>query len=310
MGNHKRGVGVGLVFVLLLVSLSACATENSTPVNLTRTATANDLARLRPEGDGRLYVGFDRRLEPKEDVKMYVPLLNYLERTTSFRFQLRPTPKDGSIVDDLGRGTVQFAIVGTLSYLQAHSRYGVQPLVRGLNADGRDVYRAAIVTRPNSSIQSLADLRGKTLAFGAANSTQGHLIPRILLEQAGIRLSDLAGYEYTGSHAQVANAVISGRLDAGGMQDTLAQSLANRGSLRILALSTDYPSSGIVVAPGVDPIIVDTVRRALLAFEPTGKDAAPLYHWERTEMPRGFTGTQDSDYAELQTWAEGFGLLK
>ena len=241
---------------------------------------------------------------------MYVPLLAYLERTTQYRFKLHPTANDGNVVDDLANGTIQFAIVGTLSYLQAHTRYGVMPLVRGLNADGQGVYRAAIITRPTSPIKSLADLRGKTFAFGASNSTQGHLIPRILLEQSGIRLSDLAAYEYAGSHAEVANAVISGRFDAGGMQDTLAQSLANRGLVRILALSTDYPSSGIVVAPGVDPIIVDAVRRALLSFDPTGKDAAQLYHWDRTEMPRGFSGAQDSDYAGLQIWAERFGLLK
>lgn len=303
-------LAAGWVLVLMLMSLSACATERSTPVNLARAATAEDLAKLEPPGDGRLYVGYDRRLDPKEDVKMYVPLLRYLERTTNYRFQLHPTSKDGNVVDDLGHGTIQFAIVGTLSYLQAHSRYGAQALVRGLNADGRDVYRAAIVTRPRSPLQSLSDLRGKTFAFGASNSTQGHLIPRILLKQAGLRLGDLAAYEYTGSHSEVANAVISGRLDAGGMQDTLATSLANRGLLRILALSADYPSSGVVVGPGVDPVVVDAVRRALLAFEPTGKDAAGLYHWEQTEMPRGFTSAQDSDYAELQTWAERFGLLK
>lgn len=310
MGRLRTHLMAGLALVLLITTSSACATESSTHVNLDRAATAEDLAKLEPQGDGRLSVGFDRRLDPKEDVKMYVPLLDYLERTTPYRFQLRPTPKEGSVVDDLGHRTIQFGIVGTLSYLQAHSRYGAQALVRGLNADGRDVYRAAIVTRPNSRIQSVADLRGKTFAFGASNSTQGHLIPRILLEQAGVHLGDLAAYEYTGSHAEVANAVMGGRFDAGGMQDTLAQSLANRGLLRILALSTDYPSSGIVAAPGVDPLIVDAVRRALLGFDPTDKDAVQLYHWERTEMPRGFTGTQDSDYAELQAWSERFGLLK
>ena len=310
MWNNRTRLATGFALVLLLVMLNACARESSIRVDLARAVTADDVARLDPEGNGTLSVGFDRRLEPKEDVKMYVPLLNYLERATGYRFKLRPTPKDENVVDALGRGTIQFAIVGTLSYLQAHSRYGAQPLVRGLNADGQGVYRAAIITRPTSPIKSLADLRGRTFAFGPANSTQGHLIPRILLEQAGIRLSDLATYEYTGSHAEAANAVISGRYDAGGLQDTLATSLANRGLVRILALSTDYPSSGIVVAPEVDPVIVDAVRRALLTFEPIGKDADGLYHWERTEMPRGFSGAQDSDYADLQTWAERFGLLK
>lgn len=311
MMRQLTRIAPGLVIALIALNLAACDLSEPLPrIDLTRAASANDLASLKPEGDGTLYVGFDRRLEPKEDVKIYVPLLKYLERTTTYRFKLRPTAKDGNVVDDLGHGTIQFAIVGTLSYLQAHNRFGARPLVRGLNSEERGFYRAAIITRPTSSIKSLADLHGKTFAFGASNSTQGHLIPRILLEQSGIRLGDLATYEYTGSHAEAANAVISGRSDAGGLQDTLAQNLAQRGLVRILALSPDYPSSGIVVAPNVDPVIVDAVRRALLTFEPTAKDAEGLYHWDRTEMPRGFIGAQDSDYADLQTWAERFGLLK
>ena len=302
---------VWCTLALMAASLAACdLRESSTQVDLTRAANADDLARLRPEGDGSLYVGFDRRLEQKEDVKIYVPFLRYLERVTGYHFALRPTPQDGSVVDDLGQGRVQFAMIGAVSYLEAHYRYNAQPLVRGLNADGKSEYRAAIITRPNSPIQTLADLRGRTFAFGAMSSTQGYLIPRILLDQAGIRLGDLASYEYSGSHAEVAAAVINGRDDAGGLQDTLALSLAQRGLARILMLSPFYPSSGIAVAPNVDPKIVDAVRRALLAFDPRGKDAPGLYHWDHTEMPRGFVAAQDSDYVDLRDWAEQFGLLK
>ena len=39
------------------------------------------------------------------------------------------------------------------------------------------------------------------------SSTQGHIIPRIILSEYGILLKDLAGYEYTGSHAKCATAV-------------------------------------------------------------------------------------------------------
>lgn len=73
-------LATGLALVLLMMMLSACVSESSIRVDLTQSATADDFARLNPEGNGTLSVGFDRHLEPKEDVKMYVPLLNYLER--------------------------------------------------------------------------------------------------------------------------------------------------------------------------------------------------------------------------------------
>ena len=130
-----------------------------------------------------------------------------------------------------------------------------------------------------------------------------------MLAEAGIELADLKAFEYIGSHADCANAVISGRYEAGGMQDTLARSLAGRGLIRIVAVSRYYPSSGIAVNSNVDPQIVTVVKEALLAFDPLGKDAAGLYHWERSEMPNGFTGTLDTDYTEMRPGAERFGLL-
>ena len=235
--------------------------------------------------------------------------MEYLERETGYHFALHITPKDESLVREIGDKQIDFAVVGTLTYLQAHEQYAARMLVRGVNAEGENDYRAVIVTRPDSEIASLNDLSNHSFAFGASSSTQGHLIPRMMLEQAGIELTALKGFDYTGSHAETANFVISGRADAGGMQDTLAQSLASRGLLRILSWSDPFPSSGILVGDHIPAEVAEKVRQALLRFDPLGIDQAQLYHWERTEMPNGFTTTEDRDYDVLRAWAEKFELL-
>lgn len=300
------------VFLLLIglsLLLTACSAEPAVAVSLSKKLQGG-LVQVDTATSADVYnVGFDRRLEPKEDVRMYAPLLDYLGRATGLTFHLHVTPRDGNVADEIGAAKVDFAIVGTLSYLQAHERWGARALVKGLNSDGEPTYRAAIVTRPSSPIRTISDLRGQSFAFGAPNSTQGHLIPRMLLAKEGIALSDLAGYEYTGSHAATASAVVNGRYDAGGLQDTLAASLQAQGLVRIVALSPPCPSSGIMVSPRVPDEVVDLVRRALLEFDPTDRNAAGLYHWERSEMPKGFAPAQDEDYAVLREWASSFGLL-
>lgn len=258
---------------------------------------------------GAFYVGFDRRLEPKENVRIYLPLLRYLERTTSLRFRLRLPATGATVVDDLRDGSVQFAIVGPLTYLQAHEQQAAEPLVRGLNEHHRAEYRAAIVTRPASPIRHLADLQRRRLAFGAPTSTQGHLIPKIMLHQARVPLASLASFEFTGSHVESADAVLSGRCDAAAVQDTLARSLADRGLVRIVAMSDAYPSSGIVFGSRVDQSVTAKVRAALLEFDPGGRDAAELYHWERSEMPGGFAAAEDRDYEALRAWAHRLDVL-
>lgn len=307
----KNAPQLTLNLLIILFLLSACAPgESPAHISLSENLLQGEVHWAYPLGNQDAYVlGFDRRLEPKEDIRIYASFLEYLERETGYDFSLHITPIEGSLVQEIGEKQVDFAVVGTLTYLQAHELYAARMLVRGVNADGESFYRAAIVTRPESNVYSLDDLAGRSFAFGASNSTQGHLIPRMMLIQAGIELSDLRAYDYAGSHADTANYVISGRADAGGMQDTLAQSLAARGLIRIIAWSDPFPSSGVMVGDHIPAEVAERVREALLRLDPLGKDKEKLYHWERTEMTNGFTITVDQDYDLLRKWAETFELI-
>ena len=253
--------------------------------------------------------GFDQRSSLLEDAKQYLPFLDYLNRATGYNFKLRFTPQSSSIVDALGQGNVHFAAIGAVSFLEAELRYGIIPLVRGVNIDGRTEYQSIVIVRPDSEIEDIAALKGKRLAFGSINSTQGHLIPRIVLAEHGVSLEDLGSHTYTGSHFNCADAVIKGQADACGMQDTMARSLADQGFVKILYESAHFPSSGIAAHKGVPAAVLDSVRKALLDFDPTGRDQPGLYRWTSTEMPLGFEVALSSDYRELKKWAVHFGFL-
>ncbi|WP_448591169.1 PhnD/SsuA/transferrin family substrate-binding protein [Thermoflexus hugenholtzii] len=302
-----RGIPWHIFLVFLLV---ACQSEPAIPVRLSESLLPSTALRVSLEADGPWIWSFDRRLEPKEDIRMNASLLRWLERQTGLRFRLWITPRGQSVADEICAGRVHFGIVGTVTYLQAYHRCGARILVRGRNREGRDTYRAAIVVPPDSPIRDLADLRGRSFAFGSPNSTQGHLIPRLMLQRAGLRVHDLRAYAFHESHAATANAVISGRYDAGGLQDTLALALAERGLVRILALSEPYPSSGIIAGPGVPEKTARMVQAALLALDPAGRDQASLYHWERSEMPLGFVLARDEEYADLYRIAREIGMLE
>lgn len=313
--EHRRAALLLLALAAgtaLIIALAGCDSREVKEVDLSERIAETESAgiRMAPERDGDvLLFGFDLRGNPDEDARQYLPFLKYLQEATGLRFELHFTSKGGAIVDELGAGRVQFAAIGCGSYLVACAKYGVLPLARGLNAEGRAEYQSVIVVAPDSPIREIDELRGKRFAFGSFTSTQGHLIPRIVLAEHGISLDDLAGYEYTGCHHDCASAVASGRLDACGMQDILGRQMAAEGLVRIIHTSEFYPSSGIAANRDVPPEVIEKVRRALLDFEPTGMHAAGLYHWDQTEMARGFVQTRDEDYAELRAWAISFGLL-
>ncbi len=132
-----------------------------------------------------LWFGFDLRLGPKEDVRIYTSFLKYLEKATGKHFRIKFTEKYEDTVKNLGKGVTHFAAVGTLNYVIGEDKYGIKYLVSGVNKEGEPKYRAMLFTMPESDIQDIKDLKGKSFAFGSRMSTQGHLIPRKMLEDAG-----------------------------------------------------------------------------------------------------------------------------
>lgn len=298
-----------LSFILLIFSTVGCANLIKDKV-IPLTQEGQGSVKAKMDQVTPVYTfSYDRRMDPAEDVKMYAPFLKYLERETGYQFKLRPMASSENLIEELGTGRVELAAIGTLSYLQAHQKYGVRAIARGITEQGKAEYRALIITSANSNIKSIRDLKGKSFAFGSDTSTQGHLIPRIMLYQAGINLTDLAGYTYAGSHFDTANAVISGRYAAGGIQDTLGRELANKGLVRVLAESEEFPSSTISVSASLPPEVTKKIKEALLSFEPRGKDKDILYHWEQTEMPLGFVSSSDQDFEKARIWAVRLGLL-
>ncbi|MBU8913406.1 MAG: phosphate/phosphite/phosphonate ABC transporter substrate-binding protein [Spirochaetales bacterium] len=296
--------------VLTITALTGCDRREYKEMDLTERIDDAELGPAAPNGDNdALRFGFDLRDSPDEDARQYLPLLKYLEQATGLPFELRFTTAGTTAVEMLGTGEFDFAAVGAGSYLEARARFGITPLVRGLNAEGRPEYQSVIIVAPDSPIRKIEDLRGKSFAFSCVHSAQGHLIPRIILAEHGMSLDDLVLLKYTGSYQNCANAVAAGRFDAGGVQDILGRRLAAEGFVRIIHTSEFYPSSSIAANRDVPEEVIQKVKQALLNFQPTGAHAEGLYHWDRTEMAGGFSEARDEEYAELREWSIRFGLL-
>lgn len=300
-----------IVFSLFLLSTSCDQNENKQFIDFNEKVSDKELRTLKSNiNHDRLRFGFDIRLGPQEDAKQYLPFLDYLSRRTGYKFSLLFSHMDGSIVDDLVAGKVDFAVIGAGSFIKARQQSKIIPVVRGLNTEGKSGYQSILVAKKNSKLKQISDLPGKRLGFGSVTSTQGHLIPRILLHNNKILLRDLAKYEYFGSHLACAEAVITDRVDMCGMQDTLAKKMASEGKVKIIHTSKFYPSSGIAAREDIANDVLKKVRDALLDFEPHGRDSVGLYHWEMTEMPKGFGPATVKDYAELEKWAFKLGLIE
>jgi phosphonate transport system substrate-binding protein len=93
----------------------------------------------------------------------------------------------------------------------------IDPVVVPLERDGTVYYVAVIITRKDSGITSIEQMKGHSLAWADPNSASGYLIPKESLRRAGIDLADGAYFSRTGfagGHEQGIVAVLNKQYDA------------------------------------------------------------------------------------------------
>ena len=153
------------------------------------------------------------------------PLRDYLEKVVGQHVELIIPTNYNATVEALGNGSLDFAYLGGLTYVKAHERYNVTPLVQ---RESDREFHSLFITAAASPIKSLADLKGKAFAFGDINSTSGHLMPYAALKAAGLVPGSDFSFRYTGSHPATAKAVEAGTADAGALDESVYNAMLQR----------------------------------------------------------------------------------
>ena len=247
--------------------------------------------------------------DPGRIVRESQPLVSYLERETGARIELTVPTNYAAVVEAIANDQVDIAYLGGFTYVQASRRAGVTPLVQ---RDRDRDFHSVFVTRPDSGINSLADLRGHTFAFGDVNSTSGHLMPEYFMRQAGVDPDVIARAVYTGGHDATALAVANVRVDAGAMDEAVFEKMMKSGKLdpaRIRVFYTTPPFIDYVWAArkGLDPQLAAKFSAAFLKLSPGDESAKPVL--DRLNATR-YARANDSDYDRLRRAALDAGLLK
>jgi len=229
------------------------------------------------------------------------PLKAYLEQKLGRPVNLIIPTNYNATVEALGNGSLDFAYLGGLTYIKAHARYSVVPLVQR-STDLQ--FRSCFITSSNSGIHSLGDLKGKTFAFGDINSTSGHLMPYLEMRQAGVDPNSALKYRYTGSHPATAKAVESGAVDAGALDETVYNSMIAEGKLdpnkvHVFYMSKPFVDYVWVARKDVDPAMQEKFAQAFTDLKERQDD-------EILKILRGtnFVRANNEEYAVLRLVAE------
>ena len=159
--------------------------------------------------------------------------------------------------------------------------------------------RCVIITKKDSGISKISELKGKTVAFAASKSTSGNLIPRYLLANSGVHLNDLRQYVNFDYHDSVVKAILKGQYDAGSVRDSVARKYMKLG-IETIAESEAIPTGPLVAGPKTPLPVIEDIKKALLELNPDNSSHRNILKRLDDDLKNGFIEAADNDYIHIR----------
>ena len=232
----------------------------------------------------------------------YEPLVDLIAGASGKEVDLQVMTNYAALIEAQRAGTVHIAMYGPFSYVLARdSGVDISPIAAELyEKDGSPSYHSYMVTRADSGISELADLREKTVCFVDPNSTSGRLYPLAGLMKAGLSEGDYTE-RFSGGHDASLLAVRDGECDAGAIRDLLynevlpEQEGIDHDDYTVIWTSEPVVNSPLAILNSLDPELRDAITEAVLErgnADALGVDDIAGY-W-------GFTEADDSLYDPIR----------
>ena len=250
--------------------------------------------------------------EAVEMVRQFKGIADYVGKAVGLPTEIFVSQSYNALIEAMEAGKIDVAYLGGSTYVAAYNKgLGVVPMAVA-RLQGRTYYKSCIITRPDSGIKTLQDLKGKSFAFVTPTSTSGGVGPRFYLNKNGINPEEFfKSLIYAGKHDSVFLAVKNKKVDAGAVGDLYFSRWKERGLLKFskydepndnLKDSPDLYLLGCQKVPGTPMVgrgklgkeMIAKITKALISLPFAAIDK--LRFWGATER---FVATDHAFFADL-----------
>jgi phosphonate transport system substrate-binding protein len=229
--------------------------------------------------------------------KKFTPLAHYLSQKSGLEITLKIGSSYDEHIEYIGLNKVDIAYMGPVSYVKLVKLFAKKPILAKLEVNGQSYFQGNIIVRKDSSIKSIADLKGKRIALGNMNSTMSFIVPHHLLHQASIFPKDKIKHQLLATHDDIALAVLSGDFDAGAVKPATFKRYEKDG-LKILTKTPKISEHLFVTSSKLPEKDIQNLQKILINMKNSSEGLAILQGIKVGIS--AMVSAKDSDYSNLQ----------
>jgi phosphonate transport system substrate-binding protein len=216
-------------------------------------------------------------------------------------------------VEALRNGDADISFMGALPFVLAEDQLGAVPLLSEIYR-GQPSYSGRVFVRKDSGIETLADLKGRDIAFADPVSESGYLYPLDLFVREGLfsgagDADDFFGRKFfAGGYQQAMQAMANGLVDAAGASQyaDLLLTPEQQGEVKVLAESEQIPSHAVIARPKLDPELQAKFVEVMLRLNNPENRYLLAYLYG----PDGYIVADTEAYQDVRETARRYGFLK
>lgn len=274
MSRHLRMIAIASLAVLTVAAQSAERRE----LESIYTDANNDLVADTPtdptkwKSPNTLVFTFTPLEDPAVYEKIFKPFTAHLAQCTGRRTAFFSVQSNSAQIEAMrsGRLHLAFFAAGTTNF--AVNIAGAVPFAIRADDKGPHGYNLVLLVRKDSTIQKLADLKGKKVAHTSPSSASGNSAPRALFPALGITPEKDYQVVYSGKHDQSVMGVKSGDYDAAPVASDVFHQMARRGVIkesdfRIIYTSERFPVNALAYAHDLEPSLRDKIVKCVYGYK-------------------------------------------
>ena len=209
--------------------------------------------------------------DPAVYEKMFKPFTDYLAQCTKKKVLFFQVQSNAAEIEAMRSGRLHVGGFSTGPTAFAVNIAGAVPFAVIGNEKEYQGYSLIVITRKDSGIQKITDLKGKKVAHTSPSSNSGHMAPLALFPKVGVVPDKDYKVIFSGKHDQSIMGVNSGDYDAAAVASDVFDRLVERGQVkaddfRIVYRSDKFPTQSFAYAHDLEPAFRDQMLKCFYDY--------------------------------------------